>query len=101
MTASRVHVAVHRRCTPSLPTGKAGCRPRGAYAAMVAMHRGRPCHPEPNGARARQRIGGDGMAEQGTQHWWSDALNDPWRDPESAPAIVVPAQPEPEPQPPY
>lgn len=32
--------------------------------------------------------------------WWSDALADPWRDPDTPTEIVVPARPEPEPPPP-
>lgn len=46
-----------------------------------------------NGGReATERVDGTGSA------WWSDALHDPWRDPES-PAVVVAKPPEPVPPP--
>jgi putative serine protease PepD len=34
-----------------------------------------------------------------SQHWWTDALNDPWRDPD-APAVIMAPAPPPAPEPP-
>src|SRR6185369_13953983 len=66
-----------------------------------------PCHPgcaccaahrARGGVRSR-RSGGDGVAVGSGQHWWSDALNDPWRNPD-AEAVVVSSSPPAEPPPP-
>ena len=41
------------------------------------------------------------MAAGSGQHWWSDALNDPWRNPESEARIVTTAAPPEPPAPPF
>src|SRR3954447_1225992 len=60
---------------------------------MAARGNHRPCHP------GWDQSGGDGVTAGSGQPWWSDALNDPWRDPDSD-MIVRSTAPAPEPPPP-
>lgn len=43
------------------------------------------------GSSGTASIPGGGWPAGGTSPWWSDAVNDPWRDPRTPVAVVVPA----------
>jgi putative serine protease PepD len=60
---------------------------------MAALGKVGSCHP---GLREREVIA---VTAGPAQHWWSDALNDPWRDPSSNTVIMTTA-PVPAPPPP-